>query len=192
MRQRSGAASERAKMLRGDLYLASDPELTAARTRARLLLRRFNAADPAAHAAAAAILHELLGAVGTGAWIEPPFHCDYGTQIRLGAGVFVNMNCIFLDPGPIEIGALAQLGPGVQLLTATHPLDAARRTAGPEHARAIAIGARTWLGGGVIVCPGARIGADTVVGAGSVVVRDLPPGVLAVGNPCRVVRTIDS
>ncbi len=190
-RPRRSVGTERDKMLRGDLYLATDPDLTAARTRARHLTRRFNASDPSQRAVALAILRELLGELGDGAWIEPPFHCDYGSQVRLGAAVFVNMNCTFLDPAPIEIGDLAQLGPGVQLLTATHPLDAALRTAGPELARSIRVGARAWLGGGVIVCPGVAIGADTVVGAGSVVVRDLPAGVLAVGNPCRVVRAIE-
>jgi maltose O-acetyltransferase len=175
-------------MLRGELYRASDPELLAARIRARRLWRRLNDADPADTAGVRAVLTELLGSLGTDAWIEAPFVCDYGTQITLGDGAFVNMSCIFLDPAAIVIGAHAQLGPGVQLLTATHPLAAAERTAGPELARPISIGPRAWLGGGVIVGPGVTIGADTVVGAGSVVVRDLPAGVVAVGNPCRVVR----
>ena len=182
--------SERAKMLRGDLYLANDPELTAARTRARQLWQRVNAADPGDPDGLRALLHELLGALGAGAWVEPPFYCDYGTQITLGDGAFVNMSCVFLDPAAITIGAQAQLGPGVQLLTATHPTDAAARVAGPELARPISIGARAWLGGAVVVGPGVSIGADTVVGAGSVVVRDLPAGVVAVGNPCRVIRQL--
>jgi maltose O-acetyltransferase len=184
------ADSERAKMVRGDLYLANDPELVAARARARRLWQRFNATDPEDAAGRHAMLAELLGGLGAGAWIEPPFYFDYGPQITIGAGVFVNMNCLFLDCAPIVIGDQAQLGPGVQLLTATHPLDAAVRTAGPELARPITIGRRAWLGGGVIVVPGVSIGADTVVGAGSVVVHDLPDGVLAVGNPCRVVRPL--
>jgi len=182
--------SERAKMLRGDLYVADDPELTAARIRARRLWQRVNAADPAEPDVVRALLSDLLGALGTGAWIEPPFYCEYGTQVTLGDNVFVNMNCVFLDPAAITIGAGAQLGPGVQLLTATHPTDAAARVAGPELARPITIGARAWLGGAVVVVPGVEIGADTVVGAGSVVVRDLPAGVVAVGNPCRVVRAL--
>jgi len=177
-------------MLRGELYLATDPDLVAARTRARQLWQRFNATDPADTDGARAVLTQLLGGVGAGAWIEAPFYCDYGAQITLGENVFVNMNCVFLDPAPIHIGAQAQLGPGVQLLTASHPLDAAQRAAGPELARPITIGARAWLGGGVIVAPGVTVGADTVVGAGSIVVRDLPPGVLAVGNPCRIVRRL--
>ena len=177
-------------MVRGELYVAADPELVAARIRARRLCRRFNATDPADAAGARALLEELLGEVGADVWVEAPFYCDYGPQITLGAGVFINMNCLFLDCAPIVIGAQTMLAPGVQLLTATHPLGAAARTAGPELARPITIGSRVWLGGGVIVTPGVTIGADTVVGAGSVVVRDLPSGVLAVGNPCRVVREI--
>jgi maltose O-acetyltransferase len=137
-----------------------------------------------------ALLTDLLGAAGDGAWIEPPFLCDYGSQITLGDGVFVNFGAVFLDPAAITIGAQAQLGPNVQLLTADHPRDAATRALGHEMARPIVIGARAWLGGGVIVCPGVSIGADSIVGAGSVVVRDIPSGVVAVGNPCRVLRTL--
>ena len=181
---------EREKMLRGDLYVASAPDLVAARIRARRLCAQFNASDPEDVAGRATLLSTLLGAVGDGAWIEPPFLCDYGTQIRLGEGVFINFGAVFLDPASITIGASAQLGPNVQLLTADHPRDAATRAAGAELARAITIGSRSWLGGGVIVCPGVSIGADSIVGAGSVVVRDVPSGVVAAGNPCRVVRTL--
>lgn len=182
--------SEREKMVRGELYLASDPELVEARVRARRLWARFNASDPADVAGRTALLREMFGSVGADAWIEPPFYCDYGAQVTLGAGVFVNFGGVFLDPAPITIGAGAQLGPNVQLLTADHPRDAATRAAGPELGRPITIGSRCWLGGGVIVCPGVTIGEDTIVGAGSVVVRDLPPRVIAAGNPCRVVREL--
>lgn len=182
--------TEREKMVRGDLYLASDPELVAARVRARRLFARFNASDPADAVGRLALLRELFGSVADDAWIEPPFQCDYGTQVTLGEGVFINFGAVLLDPAPIVIGAGAQIGPNVQLLTADHPRDAATRAAGPELGRPITIGARCWLGGGVIVCPGVTIGEDTVVGAGSVVVRDLPPRVIAAGNPCRVVREL--
>lgn len=182
--------TEREKMLRGELYVAADPELQAARVRARRVWMRFNDSDPGDASARLDLLGELLAAVGRDAWVEPPFYCDYGTQIRLGARVFVNMNCVFLDSASIEIADEARLGPGVQLLTADHPRAAAERAAGPELARPIRIGARAWLGGGVIVCPGVQIGNGTIVGAGSVVVRSLPSGVVAVGNPCRVVRTL--
>src|SRR5688572_12810982 len=182
--------TERSKMLRGELYSAMDPELVAARMRARRLFARYNASDPADIIGRAALLRELLGYAGADAAIEPPFYCDYGTQITLGAGVFVNFGAVFLDPAQMSIGEQAQLGPYLQLLTADHPRDAAARAAGPESAHPINIGARVWLGGGVIVCPGVSIGAATTVGAGSVVVRDLPVGVVAAGNPCRVLRTL--
>lgn len=182
--------SEREKMVRGELYLASDPELVAARVRARRIFARFNASDPGDAAQRMALMKELFASVGPDAWIEPPFYCDYGTQVTIGAGVFVNFGGVFLDPAPIVIEEGAQLGPNVQLLTADHPRDAAERAAGPELGRPITIGSRCWLGGGVIVCPGVAIGADTIVGAGSVVVRDLPARVIAAGNPCRVVREL--
>jgi maltose O-acetyltransferase len=183
--------TEREKMLRGELYLASDTELVAARERARRLWRSYNTLDPATTAARRAVLEQLLGSAHPGAVIEPPFFCDYGTQIALGADVFVNFNCVFLDCAVITIGAQTQLGPAVQLYTATHPIDAAARVAGPELASPIAIGSRAWIGGGAIVLPGVTIGDDTVVGAGSVVTRSLPAGVIAAGNPCRVIRTIE-
>jgi maltose O-acetyltransferase len=182
--------TEREKMLRGELYLASDPELVEARVRARRLFARFNASDPADAPGRVALLRELLGGLGADAWIEPPFVCDYGTQITLGARVFVNFNAVMLDPAAITIGDEAQLGPNVQLLTADHPRDPAERAAGPELGRPITIGPRAWLGGGVIVLPGVTIGAGTIVGAGSVVTRDLPPRVVAAGNPCRVIRSV--
>ena len=182
--------TEREKMVRGELYLASDPELVAARVRARRLFARFNASDPGDAAERISIMRELMGSFGSEAWIEPPFYCDYGAQVTIGAGVFVNFGAVFLDPVPIVIGAGAQLGPNVQLLTADHPRDAATRAAGPELGRPITIGSRCWIGGGAIVCPGVTIGEDTIVGAGSVVVRDLPARVIAAGNPARVVREL--
>ena len=181
-------STEREKMLRGDLYLATDPELVAARVRARRLCAQFNAMDPADEEGQRALLSQILGGFGDGSWIEAPLRCDYGTQVRLGAGVFVNFGAVFLDPTTITIGDQTQIGPSVQLLTADHPRDPAKRTAGPELARPITIGARVWLGGGVIVCPGVTIGDDTTIGAGSVVVRDIPAGVIAAGNPCKVIK----
>ena len=177
-------------MLAGELYLATDPELTSARVRARELWQRFNASDPRDAGLRRRLLGELLGRLGPDAWVEPPFYCDYGSQIELGAAVFVNMSCVFLDPAAIRIGDRAQLGPGVQLLTADHPRDPAQRVAGPECARPITIGAEAWLGGGVIVCPGVTIGEGATVGAGSVVTRDVAPRVVAAGNPCRVIRAL--
>lgn len=184
------ASGEREKMLAGEAYLAMDVELTAARSRARRLWQRYNLTDPEEREPRAEILRELLGRLGTGAVIEPPFYCDYGSQIELSDGVFVNLNCVFLDPARIRIGAQTNLGPNVQLLTADHPRDPRERVAGPELARPIEIGARVWLGGGVIVCPGVTIGDGSTIGAGSVVARDIPAGVIAAGNPCRVLRPV--
>ena len=182
--------TEREKMVSGELYVANDPQLVAARIKARRLVSRLNTSDPGDIGARFAVMRDLLGAVGAQCWIEPPFHCDYGWNIELGDEVFVNFGGIFLDCAPIVIGAQTQLGPNVQLLAADHPRDAAARVSGREFARPIRIGKRAWLGGGVIVCPGVTIGDDTIVGAGSVVVRDLPSGVMAAGNPCRVVREL--
>jgi len=179
--------NEHEKMLLGGQYDSSDPELVAARFEARRLTARLSALDPADGDGRDAVLRALLGSIGSGSWIEAPFFCDYGTQIRLGARVFVNMACVFLDAAPITLGDDVQLGPGVQLLTSDHPRDAGERATGFESARPIEIGDRAWLGGGVIVLPGVEIGRDCVIGAGSVVTRSLAPGVVAVGNPCRVI-----
>lgn len=182
--------TERAKMLRGELYRASDPVLVGARQRARLLWMRFNASSPEHESDRLAILMDLLGKVAPGAWVEPPFYCDYGTQIELEDDVFINLACVFLDPAPIRIGAQTQLGPCVQLYTADHPREAGQRVTGPELAKPITIGRRVWIGGGTVVLPGVTIGDETTIGAGSVVARDIPPRVVAAGNPCRVIRSL--
>lgn len=183
-------ASQKRRMLAGELYSAQDPELLADHLRARRLLDRFNASPADEDALRLALLRELFAAVGEGAVVKPSFRCDYGSNIRIGRGAFVNYDCVMLDCNTITVGDGAQIGPAVQIYTAEHPLDAETRRAGLESAWPVAIGANAWLGGGAIVCPGVTIGADTVVGAGSVVVRDLPAGVLAVGNPCRVLRPL--
>jgi maltose O-acetyltransferase len=181
----------RDRMERGALYIADDPEILAAYTRAQDLLDRFNATATAAADERRALLDELLdGGLGEGVVVRPTFRCDYGTQITLGAGTFVNFDCVMLDVAPITIGRACQIATRVQLLTATHPIDPGPRRAGWESAQPIAIGDNVWLGGGVIVCPGVTIGGDTVVGAGAVVTRDLPAGVVAFGNPARVQRPI--
>ena len=169
-------------MLAGELYAAGDPELAESRVRARALTARFNAGED--------VLGELLGRLGEGVTIEPPFHCDYGWNITMGDGSFVNFNGVFLDCAPIEIGELTLLGPNVQLSAATHPVDPRERETGLELARPIRIGRNVWIGAGVIVGPGVTIGDDTVIGAGSVVVKDVPERVVAVGNPCRVIREL--
>lgn len=172
------------RMLRGELYRVDDV-LRAEAARAHALVERFNAS------ADEAILRELLGHIGEGALVRPPFHCDYGTHISIGAGTFVNFDCVMLDVAPIRIGEDCQIATKVQLLTATHPVDPGPRREGWESGHPITIGDNVWLGGGVIVCPGVTIGDDAVVGAGAVVTSDLPAGVVAFGVPARVQREID-
>lgn len=179
-------------MLAGELYISTDPELVAERLRARRVLHYFNGAVPGEDGPYLRALGGLFGAFGEGAVVMAPFQCDYGYNIRLGRGSFVNYDCVFLDCAPIDIGDDVQIAPAVQRYTATHPLDAATRRAGPELARPIRIGDGAWIGGGSIVLPGVTIGAEAVIGAGSVVTRDIPPRVVAAGNPCRVIRGIDA
>ncbi len=177
-------------MRAGELYLADDPELTRAHGRAQRLLEAYNATSHDERARRSALLGELLGAVGDGVVVKPPFRCDYGFTITIGAGTFVNYDCILLDVTDLTIGANCQLATRVQLLTATHPVDPATRRAGWESGAPIVLGDNVWLGGGTIVLPGVRIGDDTVVGAGAVVTGDLPAGVVAVGTPARPLREI--
>jgi len=183
-------ASQKELMLRGEPYLAADPQLEAERRRARRLTDRLNAASVDDGPQIRRILDELLGAFGEDAYVRPPFHCDYGYNIAIGARTFVNFGFVVLDCATVTIGEDVQIATAVQLLTATHPLQAGPRIAGWESALAITIGDGAWLGGGVIVCPGVSIGERAVIGAGSVVTRDVPAGQLAVGNPCRVVRDL--
>ena len=178
------------RMLRGELYLADDAELAADHARAQELVERYNATPHAAAEERLVLLRRLLGEVGEGVVMEPPFRCDYGSTIAVGARTFVNYGCVMLDVAPIRIGTACQLATNVQLLTATHPIDPAPRRLGWEYAEPITIGDNVWLGGGAIICPGVAIGDDTVVGAGAVVTRDLPAGIVAVGNPARVLREI--
>jgi len=183
--------SQRERMLAGDLYIADDPELARESRRAAELTKAFNDSSPSDPEARRRILAELLGSLGDGTEIRPPFYCDYGRHTHVGARTFVNFGLVALDVAPVRIGDDVQIGPYVQLLTPTHPLEPEPRRAKWEAAEPIAIGDNAWLGGGVIVCPGVTIGADTVVGAGAVVTTDLPPGVLALGTPARVLRSLE-
>jgi maltose O-acetyltransferase len=178
------------RMLRGELYRPDDPELLAGQARAAELLDRCDATRHDEHDEREALLRELLGKVGAGVVVKPSFRCDYGANIAIGDGTFVNFDCVMLDIAPIVPGASRWPATQVQPLAATHPIDPGPRRAGWEYGAAITIGDNAWLGGGVIVCPGVSIGDDTVVGAGAVVTRDLPPGVVASGNPARVRRPI--
>lgn len=178
------------RMLTGQLYNAGDPELAAARLRAKELCSAFNNTPPADDAGRDAILRQLLRKRGEHCWIEPNFRCDYGTQISVGDHFYANYDCIFLDVAPITIGSHVFLAPRVSLYTAGHPIDAGVRNTELEFGHPITIGDNVWIGGDVTVLPGVTIGAGTVVAAGSVVTKDLPAGVIAAGNPCRVLREI--
>ena len=182
--------SQRERMLAGDLYLADDPELIEMALRAARLQDEFNRAPSTDLARRQAVLGELLAAIGVGTVIRPPFFCDYGSHTRIGAGTFANFGLVALDCAPIVIGDDVQIGPNVQLLTPTHPVDPDRRRAKWEAAEPITIEDNVWLGGGAIVLAGVTVGADSVVGAGAVVTRDVPAGVVVVGQPARVVRSV--
>jgi maltose O-acetyltransferase len=178
------------RMLRGDLYIADDPDLLEDFARGRRLIERFNATSVAEADERRRLLEELLGRFGAGSEIRPPFQCDYGYLTEVGERTFINYGASILDCAKVTIGDEVQIATNVQLLAATHPLDAASRRAAWEAAAPITVEDGVWLGGGVIVCPGVTIGENTVVGAGGVVVEDLPAGVLAVGNPARPIREL--
>ncbi|MGV9501471.1 sugar O-acetyltransferase [Streptomyces sp. NPDC003642] len=178
------------RMEAGDLYIADDPEIAHRQQRAVRLAARYQAVYAEDAEAAQPVLAELLGSVAAGAHVRPPLYVDYGSNITIGARTFVNFNLTALDVAAITIGEDCQIGPNVQLLTPTHPLEPGPRRDKLEAARPITIGDNVWLGGGVIVCPGVTIGDDSVIGAGAVVTKDVPAGVVALGNPARVVRTL--
>lgn len=183
--------SARERMLAGEPYDPLDEELVAGRARARALTVEYNATLGDETARRSELLGALLGDADESAWIEPPFYCDYGSNIYLARNVFLNLGCVILDCARVEIGENTLLGPSVQIYAATHPVDPAARRAGVEFARPVVVGADVWIGGACVVCPGVTIGAGTTVGAGSVVVSDLPPRVVAAGNPCRVIRKLE-
>lgn len=182
--------SMRERMEAGELYLADDPELGEMSTRALDLMDAYNATTARQSGVRRQLLTELLGAVGEGTEVRPPFYVDYGSNLTFGARCFANFGLVALDVARITVGDDVQLGPKVQLLTPTHPVEPVARREKWETARPITIGDNVWLGGGAIVCPGVTIGEDTVVGAGAVVTRDLPAGVVAVGIPARVTRKV--
>ena len=176
-------------MLAGELYDPLDPELVAARVRARDLCQDLNATREREEETRRRILVELFGAGGGEVWMQPPFFCDYGSNIYLGKRVFFNFNCVVLDVCAVRIGDFTLFGPAVQIYTATHPLEAELRRR-QEFAKPVTIGADVWVGGAAVICPGVTIGSRSVIGAGSVVTRDIPDGVFAAGNPCRVIRQL--
>ncbi len=183
--------TEKDKMLAGEMYNAADPELADERRRARDLCKSLNDSHDNELELRSQILQDLFGSTGTDVWIEPPFYCDYGSNIFLGNKVYFNFNCIILDPAAVMIGSNVLVGPAVQIYTATHPMRASERSKYLEFARPVNIGSDVWIGGGAIICPGVHIGSRSVIGAGSVVAQEIPADVFAAGNPCRIIRQID-
>lgn len=185
-----GTMTEKEKMLAGGLYDPLDAQLCAERRRARLLLKALNDTRDDQPEERSRLISDLIPGAGAEVWIEPPFYCDYGSNIILAGKAFFNFNCVILDVAPVRIGAGVLLGPAVQVYTATHPLSAQERSTGLESGKPIEIGNDVWIGGGAVICPGVRVGNRAVIGAGSVVTKDIPDDVFAAGNPCRVIRTI--
>jgi maltose O-acetyltransferase len=182
-------SSELQKMVAGEMYDPLDPELVIARARARDLCQQLNATRESDHEERRRLLRALFGTGGDSVWMQPPFFCDYGSNIELGERVFFNFNCTVLDVCPVRIGDYTQFGPSVQIYTPLHPFNAERRRR-EESGKAIEIGSDVWVGGGAMILAGVRIGSRAVIGAGSVVTRDIPEAVFAAGNPCRVIRAI--
>lgn len=185
------SVSEKHKMIAGEPYDPYDPELIADRSRARVTLQKLNACPPDDDGARKAFTAELLGRESD-AFVQAPFFCDYGFNIAVGRGFYCNFNCVILDVAPVTIGDRVLLGPAVQIYTATHPLDAAVRASGIEGGKPVTIGNDVWIGGGAIVLPGVKIGDRAVIGAGSVVTRDVPADVVVAGNPARVLHTLQA
>lgn len=178
--------TEKQKMLAGEFYRADDPELTADARRIAAWMDRYNSTQDRTQQERHALLAEAFAEAGEGATIRPPFHCDYGYNISLGKGVFLNFNCVILDVATVVIGDGTQIAPGVQILTADHPREAALRAQMLEFGKPVSIGANVWIGAGALILPGISIGDDAIIGAGSVVTRDVPAGAVAVGNPARM------
>lgn len=179
-------------MLSGELYDALDKELSEERLKARLLIKSLNESREDMADERRGILKELLPNTGGNLWIQPPFYCDYGSNIEIGESVFFNFNCVILDVAKVTIGSRTLLGPNVQIYTATHPLNYKMRASGLEMGKPIIIGEDVWIGGSAVLCPGVTIGDRCVIGAGSVVTKDIPEDVFAAGNPCKVIRTLRS
>lgn len=183
--------SELSKMLQGKLYRSADNQLVEMRNNARKLCRQFNNTDETQIEQRSEILGQMLGSVGKNSYIEPPFICDYGCHIFVGDNFYANFGCVVLDTCKVTIGDNVMLAPSVQIFTATHPTDATVRNSGLELGKPITIGNNVWIGGAAVITPGVTIGDNCVIGAGSVVTKDIPANSIAVGNPCRVVKSVD-
>ncbi len=184
--------SEKEKMLAGELYDPLDKQLSDERMKARLLIAALNNTREDETIERSRILKELIPNAGKDLWLQPPFYCDYGSNMKVGDRVFFNFNCIVLDVAQVTIGNRTLFGPNVQIYTATHPIDYKVRASGLENAKPIAVGEDVWVGGSAVICPGVSIGDRSIIGAGSVVTRDIPPDVFAAGNPCRVIRGLNA
>jgi len=177
-------------MIAGELYDPLDKELVEDRLRTRLLIKALNDTREDEIEARNYILKQLIPHAGAGLWMQPPFYCDYGYNMDIGEKVFFNFNCIVLDVAPVTIGSRTLFGPNVQVYTAMHPIDYKERASGLEYSKPIVIGEDIWIGGSAVICPGVTIGDRTIIGAGSVVTRDIPADVFAAGNPCKVIRSL--
>lgn len=184
--------TEKEKMLSGELYNASDKTLSEERHRARVLFKKINSTPEENKDERNALFQELFGKKIKNLWIEPPFYCDYGYNIKLGKNIFFNFNCCILDVMEVKIGNNVFVGPNVQIYTATHPLKSKERNTLLEFAKPVAIGNDVWIGGGAIICPGVKIGNGVVVAAGSIVTKDIPDNVVVGGNPAKIIKEIDN
>ena len=182
------SSSEKEKMISGELYRAFEPELVTERENANKLFTKLNSLGKSSAGEREKIIKALFGRCGKNIWVESPFFCDYGTLISVGDNVFINFNCTILDAAPVVIGDDVLFGPNVHLYSATHPIDPAVRAEGLEYAKPINIQNNVWIGGSSVICPGVTVGSRSVIGAGSVVTKDIPPDVVAAGNPCKVIR----
>lgn len=182
--------TEKDKMLSGELYNALDPKLAEERMRTRMLILALNETREDEAEKRKNILGELMPNADASLWLQPPFYCDYGYNMHIAEGVFFNFNCIVLDVMTVKIGRRTLFGPNVQIYTATHPVDYKERASGLEFAKPVSIGEDVWIGGSAVICPGVNIADRTVIGAGSVVTKDIPSDVFAAGNPCRVIRKL--
>lgn len=183
--------TEKEKMLSGVLYDPLDNELSEERLRARLLIKKLNDLREDQSDEKREIVKELLPDAADDLLLQTPFYCDYGSNIKTGIKVFINFNCVILDVMPVQIGSRTLFGPNVQVYTATHPVEFKERASGLEYAKSVTIGEDVWIGGSTVICPGVTIGSRSVIGAGSVVTRDIPSDVFAAGNPCKVIRQLN-
>ena len=182
--------TEKDKMLAGELYDPLDQQLVDERLNTRLLIKALNDTREDEVDERKRVLKELIPGAAPDLWLQPPFYCDYGSNMKIGERVFFNFNCVVLDVTWVTIGSRTMFGPNVQIYTATHPLNHKERSSGLEYAKPIVIGEDVWVGGSAVICPGVTIGDRSVIGAGSVVTKDIPADVFAAGNPCKVIRAL--